>query len=35
MEQFLRDTAYAGTLLWLAGYLASMAVYFSGLTFDF
>ncbi len=35
MEQPLRDTVYAGTLLWLAGYLASMAVYFSSLTYDF
>jgi len=35
MEQLLRDTVYAGTLLWLAGYLASMAVYFSGLNYDF
>jgi hypothetical protein len=35
MEQFLRDTVYAGTLLWLTGYLASMAVYFSGLNYDF
>lgn len=33
MEQLLRDTAYAGILLWLAGYLASMAVYFSGLNY--
>lgn len=29
MEQLLRDTVYAGILLWAAGYLASMAVYFS------
>jgi hypothetical protein len=35
MEQILRDTLYAGTLLWIAGYLASMAVYFSGLNYDF
>lgn len=35
MEQVLRDTVYAGTLLWLAGYLASMAVYFSGFDYDF
>jgi len=33
MEQLLRDTAYAGLLLWLAGYLASMAVYFSPLPY--
>ena len=32
-ESLLRDTVYAGTLLWLAGYLASMAVYFSGLSY--
>lgn len=29
MEQLLRDTGGMGALLWLAGYLASMAVYFS------
>lgn len=29
MEQVLRDTAYTGILVWVAGYLASMAVYFS------
>ncbi|OPX63619.1 MULTISPECIES: hypothetical protein [unclassified Methanoregula] len=29
MEQLLRDTVYAGILLWAAGYLASMAVYHS------
>jgi hypothetical protein len=29
MEQVLRDTLGMGALLWLAGYLASMAVYFS------
>jgi hypothetical protein len=33
MEELLRDTVYAGTALWLAGYLASMAVYFSGLNY--
>jgi hypothetical protein len=33
MEQILRDTAYTGILLWAAGYLASMAVYFSGLNY--
>ncbi len=35
MEQLLRDTAYTGAALWAAGYLASMAVYFSGLDYDF
>lgn len=35
MEQILRDTAYTGIILWAAGYLASMAVYFSGLDYDF
>lgn len=34
MVQLLRDTAYTGILLWVAGYLASMAVYFSGLNYD-
>lgn len=34
MEQLLRDTAYTGIVLWTAGYLASMAVYFSGLDYD-
>jgi hypothetical protein len=29
MEQLLRDTVYTGVLLWVTGYLASMAVYFS------
>jgi hypothetical protein len=33
MEQLLRDTVYTGTALWLAGYLASMAVYFSGFNY--
>jgi hypothetical protein len=33
MEQILRDTAGMGALLWLAGYLASMAVYFSPLDY--
>lgn len=33
MEPALRDTVYAGILLWVAGYLASMAVYFSGLDY--
>ena len=33
MEQVLRDTVYAGVLLWVAGYLPSMAVYFSGLDY--
>ena len=33
MEQLLRDTAYTGITLWAAGYLASMAVYFSGLDY--
>ena len=33
MEQILRDTVYAGILLWIAGYLASMAVYFAGLNY--
>jgi hypothetical protein len=29
MEQIVRDTVYTGVLLWAAGYLASMAVYFA------
>ena len=33
MEQILRDTLGMGGLLWLAGYLASMAVYFSWLDY--
>jgi hypothetical protein len=33
MEQLLRDTLGMGALLWLAGYLASMAVYFSPLSY--
>jgi len=33
MEQLLRDTLGMGFLLWLAGYLASMAVYFSPLSY--
>ena len=33
MEQLLRDTVGMGALLWLAGYLASMAVYFSPLNY--
>jgi hypothetical protein len=33
MEQILRDTLGMGALLWLAGYLASMAVYFSPLSY--
>jgi len=33
MEQLLRDTLGMGVLLWLAGYLASMAVYFSPLSY--
>lgn len=32
-EGLLRDTLYAGGILWLAGYLASMAVYFSDLDY--
>lgn len=35
MEQLLRDTFGMGALLWLAGYLASMAVYFSPLSYAF
>ena len=34
MEQVLRDTLGMGVLLWLAGYLASMAVYFSSLPYN-
>jgi hypothetical protein len=34
MEQLLRDTLGTGILLWLAGYLASMAVYFSPLPYN-
>jgi hypothetical protein len=33
MEQLLRDTFGMGALLWLAGYLASVAVYFSWLNY--
>jgi hypothetical protein len=33
MEQLLRDTLGMGVLLWLAGYLVSMAVYFSPLSY--
>jgi len=33
MEQLLRATAGMGALLWIAGYLASMAVYFSPLKY--
>jgi hypothetical protein len=33
MEQLLRDTIGMGAVLWLAGYLASMAVYFSTLNY--
>lgn len=33
MEQLLRDTGYTGTALWAAGYLVSMAVYFSPLDY--
>jgi len=33
MEQLLRDTVGMGAMLWLAGYLASMAVYFSPLNY--
>jgi hypothetical protein len=33
MQQLLKDTVGLGTLLWLIGYLASMALYFSPLSY--
>ena len=34
MQQIFRDTAGLGTLLWLIGYLASMVLYFSPLSYS-
>ena len=34
MHPALKDTAGLGTLLWLIGYLASMALYFSPLSYN-
>jgi hypothetical protein len=33
MQQLLKDTAGIGTLLWLIGYLASLILYFSPLSY--
>jgi hypothetical protein len=33
MQQLLKDTAGLGTLLWLIGYLASLVLYFSPLSY--
>jgi len=33
MQQLLKDTAGIGTLLWLIGYLASLVLYFSPLSY--